>query len=85
MGEDAIKRGDGPMYAGNAFKLGLFASNCSGGLTMTKAPERWDPSWDNNLEAARLAEDAGLEFMLPVGRWHGYPPLRATRIRRRFD
>jgi len=39
---------------------------------MTKAPERWDPSWDNNLAAARLAEAAGLEFMLPVGRWHGY-------------
>ena len=67
-----MPRRDGPMYAGNAFKLGLFASNCSGGLTMTKAPERWDPSWDNNLTAARLADDAGLEFMLPVGRWHGY-------------
>ena len=67
-----MKRGDGPMYAGNAFRLGLFAANCSGGLTMTKAPERWDPSWDNNLEAARLADEAGLEFMLPVGRWHGY-------------
>lgn len=67
-----MDRRDGPMYAGNAFKLGLFASNCSGGLTMTKAPERWDPSWDNNLEAARLADAAGLEFMLPVGRWHGY-------------
>ena len=67
-----MERGDGPMYAGNALKLGLFASNCSGGLTMTKAPERWDPSWDNNLAAARLAEAAGLEFMLPVGRWHGY-------------
>ncbi len=67
-----MERGDGKMYAGNAFKLGLFASNCSGGLTMTKAPERWDPSWDNNLQAAQLADAAGLEFMLPVGRWHGY-------------
>ncbi|MGE3644410.1 MAG: LLM class flavin-dependent oxidoreductase [Beijerinckiaceae bacterium] len=56
----------------NTFKLGLFGMNCSGGLTMTKAKERWDQSWDNNLKAAQLAEDAGLEFLLPIGRWHGY-------------
>lgn len=60
------------MFNHNRFKLGLFALNCSGGLTMTKAPERWEASWKNNLTAARLAEDAGLEFLLPVGRWHGY-------------
>jgi len=33
---------------------------------MTKAPEHWDASWENNLIAARLADDAGLEFLLPV-------------------
>ena len=59
---------DGP----SKFKLGLFGMNCSNGLTMTKAPERWDQSWDNNLAAARLADEAGLEFLLPIGRWHGY-------------
>ncbi|MGE0627540.1 MAG: LLM class flavin-dependent oxidoreductase [Hyphomicrobiaceae bacterium] len=56
----------------NRFKLGLFGMNCSNGLTMTKAPERWDQSWANNLAAARLADEAGLEFLLPIGRWHGY-------------
>lgn len=56
----------------NKFKLGLFGMNCSGGLTMTKAKERWDQNWENNLTAAKLAEDAGLEFLLPIGRWHGY-------------
>ena len=60
------------MFNANKFKLGLFAPNCSGGLTMTKAPERWDASWENNVTAAQLADDAGLEFVLPVGRWHGY-------------
>jgi alkanesulfonate monooxygenase SsuD/methylene tetrahydromethanopterin reductase-like flavin-dependent oxidoreductase (luciferase family) len=60
------------MYNANKFKLGLFAPNCSGGLTMTKAPERWEASWDNNLRAAQLSDEAGLEFILPVGRWHGY-------------
>ena len=54
------------------FRLGLFGMNCSGGLTMTKAPERWDQSWENNLTAARLADEAGLDFLLPIARWHGY-------------
>ena len=60
------------MYNANKFKLGLFAPNCSGGLTMTKAPERWIASWENNVKAAQLSDEAGLEFLLPVGRWHGY-------------
>jgi FMNH2-dependent dimethyl sulfone monooxygenase len=60
------------MYSANKFRLGLFAMNASGGLTMTKAPERWDASWENNVAAARLADAAGLEFLLPIGRWHGY-------------
>ena len=60
------------IYGPNKFKLGLFSQNCSGGLTMTKAPEFWDPSWENNVAASRLADKAGLEFLLPVARWHGY-------------
>jgi len=56
----------------NEFKLGIFASNCSGGLTMTKAPEHWDASWDNNLRVAQAADEAGLEFLLPLGRWRGH-------------
>ena len=56
----------------NRFKLGLFSQNCSGGLTMTKASEFWDASWENNVTASRLADDAGLEFLLPVARWLGY-------------
>jgi dimethylsulfone monooxygenase len=65
-------RGDTRIYSSNRFKLGLFGFNCSGGLSLTKAPERWDASWDNNVKAARLADEAGLEFLLPIGRWHGY-------------
>ena len=60
------------IYNKNKFKLGLFGMNCLGGLSLTKAPERWDASWDNNVKAAKLADEAGLEFLLPIGRWHGY-------------
>ena len=54
------------------FFLGTFASNCSGGMTVTKVPERWVNSWDNNLKLARLLDDAGIDFMLPIARWIGY-------------
>ncbi|MAM67721.1 MAG: LLM class flavin-dependent oxidoreductase [Rhodospirillaceae bacterium] len=56
----------------NRFKLGLFCTNGSGGLAMTKVPERWDASWDNNVTATQMGEAAGLEFTLPIARWHGY-------------
>ena len=52
--------------------LGLFGANCSGGLAVTTVPERWDASWENNRKLAVMAEEAGLDFMLPLGRWKGY-------------
>ena len=45
---------------------------------MTLASEYWDASWDNNLKAAQLADEAGLEFILPIGRWHGYGGVTDT-------
>jgi FMNH2-dependent dimethyl sulfone monooxygenase len=35
-------------------------------------PERWSGSWEDNLALAVMLDDAGIEFMLPVGRWKGY-------------
>jgi FMNH2-dependent dimethyl sulfone monooxygenase len=60
------------MYNDNALKIGLFGSNCSSGRCVTTVPERWSGSWEDNLRLARIADDAGIEFMLPVGRWKGY-------------
>ena len=54
------------------FVLGTFASNCSGGMTVTKLPERWQATWENNAKLAKLLDDAGVEFMLPIARWIGY-------------
>ena len=56
----------------NKLSLGLFGANCSGGLAITTVPERWDASWENNQKAACMADAAGIEFMLPLGRWKGY-------------
>nr|ELR5113643.1 LLM class flavin-dependent oxidoreductase [Providencia stuartii] len=60
------------MFNDNKFKLGLFAANCSGGMAVTKIPERWNNSWENNLQMAEIADAAGIEFLLPIARWIGY-------------
>jgi FMNH2-dependent dimethyl sulfone monooxygenase len=62
------------MQNGNRFKLGLFGMNCSGSVPTT-APERWNAGWPENREAARLADAAGIEFLLPIARWLGYGGL----------
>ena len=55
----------------NKFKIGIFAANCSGGNSATAVPERWQATWEGNLKIAQMADAAGLEFMLPLGRWGG--------------
>jgi len=60
------------MYNQNAFKLGLFGANCSSGRAITKVPKRWSGNWADNLAPARMADDAGLDFLFPIGRWLGY-------------
>ncbi|MFZ3308246.1 MAG: LLM class flavin-dependent oxidoreductase [Xanthobacteraceae bacterium] len=60
------------MYNGNALKIGLFGANCSSGRSATTVPERWSASWPDCLALAKLADDAGLDFMLPIARWKGY-------------
>ncbi len=60
------------MYNGHALKIGLFGANCSSGRSATKVPERWSASWPDCLALAKLADTAGLDFMLPIARWKGY-------------
>jgi alkanesulfonate monooxygenase SsuD/methylene tetrahydromethanopterin reductase-like flavin-dependent oxidoreductase (luciferase family) len=60
------------MYNGNALKIGVFGANCSSGRSATKVPERWSASWTDCLALARMADAAGIDFMLPIARWKGY-------------
>ena len=61
-----------PLFGPNRFKLGIFSANCDGGLTMSLAPERWKADWDDIVAMTRIADDAGIEFILPVAKWRGY-------------
>ncbi len=60
------------MYNANKLKIGLFGPNCSSGRAVTTVPERWSGSWPDNLKLARMADDAGIDFLLPIARWKGY-------------
>ena len=60
------------MGSSNRLKLGLFGANCSSGRAVTTVPERWSGSWADCVSLAQMADRAGIEFMLPIGRWKGY-------------
>jgi alkanesulfonate monooxygenase SsuD/methylene tetrahydromethanopterin reductase-like flavin-dependent oxidoreductase (luciferase family) len=60
------------MGSSNCLKLGLFGANCSSGRAVTTVPERWSGSWPDCVRLAQMADRAGIEFMLPIGRWKGY-------------
>tara|TARA_A100001037_G_scaffold302374_1_gene333818 strand:- start:929 stop:2089 length:1161 start_codon:yes stop_codon:yes gene_type:complete len=59
-------------FTRNKLAIGLFGSNCDGGLACSTFPERWEASWENCRDLAVRADGAGLDFMLPLGRWIGY-------------
>src|SRR4030081_2892615 len=60
------------MYNANTLKIGVFGANCSSSRTATTVPERWSASWPDCLALAKMADEAGIDFMLPIGRWKGY-------------
>jgi alkanesulfonate monooxygenase SsuD/methylene tetrahydromethanopterin reductase-like flavin-dependent oxidoreductase (luciferase family) len=61
-----------PFREKNKLALGAFGINCSGAVSATTIPEAWDGSWEHNLQLAQMADAAGMDFMLPLGRWRGY-------------
>ena len=60
------------MGDGNTLKIGLFGANCSSGRAVTLVPERWTGAWADNLRLAKMADEAGFDFLLPIARWKGY-------------
>jgi len=60
------------MVGGNRFKLAVFGSNCSSGRAATTVPERWQNTFAENIQLAQMADAAGIEAMVPIGRWKGY-------------
>jgi len=60
------------MHGNNKLQIGLFGVNCSSGRAVTLVPERWSGSWADNKRLAMMADQAGIDFLPPIGRWKGY-------------
>lgn len=60
-----------PIFGPNKLKLGIFGTNGKG-TTNTLVPDFHKPTWEANLSAARLADEAGLEAIVPYSRWKGH-------------
>jgi dimethylsulfone monooxygenase len=72
MSQPNLDRARADMGSRNQLKLGLFGANCSSGRAVTTVPERWSGNWPDCMALAEMADRAGIEFMLPIGRWKGY-------------
>ena len=56
----------------NRLKLGVFGLNVSNGCAATTAEGHLQPTWQNNLDIAVMADRAGIEALVPVARWKGF-------------
>ena len=65
----AWRRAHVPAFNANKLKLGIFGQNCSNGCTITHAPTSFEPTYAHNVKLSQLADRAGLEMLVPVGRW----------------
>ena len=52
-------------------KLGVFGLNVSSGCSMTERSDTLKVEWDESVRVAQLAEQAGIEAVIPVARWKG--------------
>lgn len=59
-----------PVYSNNLLKLGVFCANTMPALTTV--PELFKPNWAECLRIAQMADEAGLEAIVPIARWKGY-------------
>ena len=59
-------------FNGNRIKFGVMTFNYSHGSTVTTADGAWPITWEDNAALARMVDAAGMEVLLPVGRWKGY-------------
>jgi len=61
-----------PLFGDQPFKFGIFAYLHEGGMTLTKAPERWPARWPDIVNLAKMSDEGGLDFMLPISSWNGW-------------
>jgi dimethylsulfone monooxygenase len=72
MGDGRRPKSANPLLSSkNRLKLGVFGINCSGGTTMSNQPGAIKAEWKESVAITHAAENAGIEAMVPIGRWKG--------------
>jgi dimethylsulfone monooxygenase len=66
-------RGANPVFGSNALKIGVFGLN-SVGCAQTLDAHAFNPSWERSLAAARQADTAGFDAIVPYARWKSFVP-----------
>ena len=67
-----IRDNTNPLFNKNKLKLGTFGTNVSGGCAITKAEGALEINWPNVSKISRIADQIGLEALVPVARWKGF-------------
>jgi FMNH2-dependent dimethyl sulfone monooxygenase len=60
------------LYGPNRMKLGVFGMNVSSGCAITTVDERLSLDWGGTRKVLELADAAGFEALVSVGRWRGF-------------
>jgi pyrimidine oxygenase len=53
-------------------EFGVFLPVANGGWIVSTATPRLDGGWSQNRDAALLAEEQGLDFVMAMGKWRGF-------------
>lgn len=61
-----------PIFNDQPFKLGVFNSNASGGLVQSNIPTGFRITWDQQLAISRVADEMGMEAVVPAAKLVGY-------------
>ena len=56
----------------NRLKLGIFATNMRGGVTLADVECKVEGTWEENVRYAQWADRIGLDAVIPIARWRGY-------------
>jgi len=56
----------------NRLKLGIFATNMRGGVTLADVEGKVEGTWEENVRYAQWADRIGLDAVIPIARWRGY-------------
>src|ERR1044071_5073265 len=64
-----------PLFNDNRMKLGPFCTNCSYGAVASTGEGTFELTWPNTKALGQMADQAGFEAIVPVGRWKGFGGL----------